>query len=114
MQGMVGVEAQAMSDRIRREQAQTFDVTVIGGGAAGLSAAAVLGRARRSVVVIDAGAPRNATADAVHSFLTRDGLPPAELIEAARRDPLAVAQDRVSASWLPDGHQRSGRLLVHA
>lgn len=50
------------------------DVAVIGGGAAGLNAALTLGRARRSVVVIDSGTPRNALADGVHMFLTRDGI----------------------------------------
>jgi thioredoxin reductase len=55
------------------------DVVVIGGGPAGLSAALCLGRARRSVLVVDAGAPRHAVAEGVHNFLTRDGLPPAEL-----------------------------------
>ena len=62
------------------------DVVVIGGGAAGLNAAVTLGRARRSVVVIDSGAPRNAPADGVHMFLTRDGIPPAELIGIGRRE----------------------------
>lgn len=62
-----------------------FDVAVIGGGAAGLSAALVLGRARRSVVIIDAGAPRNAPAAGVHGFLTRDGIPPAVTTYRERR-----------------------------
>jgi thioredoxin reductase len=71
----------------REEQmADRFDVVVIGGGAAGLSAALVLARARRSVVVIDAGTPRNAPAEGVHGFLTRDGIPPAELIEIGERE----------------------------
>ena len=76
---------------------QTFDVAVIGGGAAGLSAAVVLGRARRSVIVIDAGAPRNAPADGVHSFLTRDGMPPALLIEAGQREVDRYGGVRLSA-----------------
>ncbi len=54
-----------------------FDVVVIGGGAAGLSAALVLSRARRTVLVVDSGAPRNAPAAHMHGFLSRDGLPPA-------------------------------------
>ena len=65
---------------------QTFDVAVIGGGAAGLSAALVLSRARRAVLVIDAGSPRNAPAAGVHGFLTRDGISPAELIETGQQE----------------------------
>ncbi|HWN36185.1 MAG TPA: NAD(P)/FAD-dependent oxidoreductase [Pseudonocardia sp.] len=59
----------------------SFDVIVLGGGAAGLSGALTLARARRSVLVLDSGEPRNAPADGVHGFLTRDGIPPAELLE---------------------------------
>lgn len=60
------------------------DVVVIGGGAAGLNAALVLGRARRSVVVVDSGEPRNAPAEGVHGFLSRDGVPPGELLAVGR------------------------------
>ena len=60
------------------------DVAIVGGGAAGLSAALVLGRARRRVVVIDAGAPRNASAEHMQGFLSRDGMPPSELLRIAR------------------------------
>jgi len=56
-----------------------YDVVVVGGGAAGLSAAVALGRARRSVLVLDTGEPRNAPAHGVHNFLTRDGVGPREL-----------------------------------
>src|SRR5687768_2810035 len=66
--------------------AQTYDVVVVGGGAAGLSAALVLGRARRQVAVIDAGAPRNAPAPHMHGFLSRDGMPPADLLAAGRAE----------------------------
>ncbi len=62
------------------------DVLVVGGGAAGLSAALVLGRSRRSVLVVDAGEPRNAPAEAVHAFLTRDGTPPDELLALGRAE----------------------------
>jgi thioredoxin reductase len=65
---------------------ETYDAAIIGGGAAGLSAALVLGRARRRVVVIDAGAPRNAPAAHMHGFLSRDGTPPAVLLQAARAE----------------------------
>jgi thioredoxin reductase len=67
-------------------EAQPYDVVVIGGGAAGLSAALVLGRARRRVAVIDAGAPRNAPAAHMHGFLSRDGMPPSELLRAGRAE----------------------------
>ena len=66
--------------------ADRVDVAVIGGGAAGLSAALVLGRARRRAVVVDAGAPRNAPAAHMQGFLSRDGMPPAELLAAGRAE----------------------------
>lgn len=62
------------------------DVAVIGGSAAGLAAALQLGRQRRSVIVIDSGEPRNAPAAHMHSFLGRDGSPPAELTIAGRAE----------------------------
>lgn len=62
------------------------DVIIIGGGAAGLSAALVLARARRSVTVVDSRQPRNAAAAHMQGFLSRDGLPPLALIEAGRRE----------------------------
>ncbi|MGY1709931.1 NAD(P)/FAD-dependent oxidoreductase [Geodermatophilus sp. SYSU D00758] len=68
------------------QEQQDRDVVVVGGGAAGLSGALVLARSRRSVLVVDAGEPRNAPADGVHGFLTRDGVPPAELLERGRAE----------------------------
>jgi thioredoxin reductase len=62
------------------------DVIIIGGGAAGLSAALLLGRSRRSVLLIDAGQPRNAPAEGVHGLLTRDGVAPLELTRLGRAD----------------------------
>ncbi|MFB7187318.1 NAD(P)/FAD-dependent oxidoreductase [Streptomyces sp. NPDC056178] len=62
------------------------DVVVVGAGAAGLNAALLLGRARRKVVVIDAGEPRNAPASHMHGFLSRDGLPPAALLDLGRAE----------------------------
>src|SRR5216684_1436692 len=64
--------------------AAKYDVLVIGGGAAGLSGALVLARSRRSVLVIDAGAPRNAPTAAMHNFLSRDGMNPLALLELGR------------------------------
>ncbi|GLI03542.1 thioredoxin reductase [Phytohabitans aurantiacus] len=59
---------------------------MVGGGAAGLSAALVLARARRRVVVVDAGAPRNAPAAHLHGFLSRDGMAPRDLLAAGRAE----------------------------
>jgi thioredoxin reductase len=64
----------------------SYDVVIVGGGAAGLSAALVLGRARRKVAVIDAGAPRNAPAAHMQGFLSRDGMPPADLLTIGRHE----------------------------
>ena len=61
-----------------------LDALVVGGGVAGLSAALWLGRARRRVLVCSQGQPRNAPAREAHSFLTRDGTPPLELLRIAR------------------------------
>ena len=78
---------------------EPHDVAIIGGGPAGLSAALVLGRARRRVVVIDAGTPRNAPAAHMQGFLSRDGTPPAELLSTARaevrRYDVEIVEDRV-------------------
>ncbi|MER5770796.1 NAD(P)/FAD-dependent oxidoreductase [Streptomyces sp. NPDC001985] len=63
-----------------------YDVVVAGGGAAGLSAALVLARARRRVAVVDAGEPRNAPAGQIRGFLSRDGMAPAALLEAGRAE----------------------------
>lgn len=78
-----------------------YDAVVIGGGAAGLSAATVLARARRRVAVVDAGEPRNAPAEHVHGFLSRDGMSPAQLLAVGRAEVIGyggeVMQGRVLA-----------------
>ena len=61
-----------------------YDVIIVGGGPAGLSAALMLGRSRRRVLVCDAGHPRNAASRAIHGFVTRDGMPPREFLDVAR------------------------------
>ncbi|MCB9548655.1 MAG: NAD(P)/FAD-dependent oxidoreductase [Myxococcales bacterium] len=63
-----------------------YDVVIAGGGPAGLSAALTLGRARRRVLVCDAGPRRNAAAEHVHGFLTRDGVTPDALRAHGRAD----------------------------
>ncbi|RCW49522.1 NAD(P)/FAD-dependent oxidoreductase [Paenibacillus prosopidis] len=63
---------------------QHIDVAIIGGGPAGMNAALVLGRARKSVVVIDEGRPRNRVTRETHGFLTRDGISPSEFRRVAK------------------------------
>jgi thioredoxin reductase len=64
----------------------TFDVVIVGAGPAGLSAALILGRCRRSVLICDTGRPRNAASHALHGYLTRDGVPPREFLAIGRRE----------------------------
>jgi len=93
------------------EQQNVVDVVVVGGGPAGLAAALCLGRARRSVLVVDSGSPRHAVAEGVHNFLTREGIPPAALrVEAwdqmraypsvSRYDGTVVSLERRDGSWI--------------
>lgn len=88
------------------------DVVIIGGGAAGLSAALVLTRARRSVAVVDAGEPRNAPAAHLHGYLSRDGMPPRDLLAAGRAEVQGyggrLVEGRATALARTDG-----RLVVH-
>jgi thioredoxin reductase len=63
-----------------------YDVVIVGAGPAGLSAALVLGRCRRKVLVCDNGHPRNEASQAMHGFLTRDGMPPREFLRRAREE----------------------------
>ncbi|MFI6088304.1 NAD(P)/FAD-dependent oxidoreductase [Streptomyces sp. NPDC051218] len=86
------------------------DVLVVGGGAAGLSAALTLARARRSVLVVDSGEPRNAPADGVHGFLSREGLAPGELLRFGRDE--VVGYGGRIASDLVTGARRVGERFV--
>ncbi|MCQ1945896.1 MULTISPECIES: NAD(P)/FAD-dependent oxidoreductase [unclassified Arthrobacter] len=91
--------------------APEYDVVIVGGGIAGLTAALVLGRARRRVVVLDAGSPRNAPAGHVHGFPTRDGMPPAELLELARAEVRGYGVELAEATVAavePSGTVRTG------
>jgi thioredoxin reductase len=81
-----------MSDQVK----DAYDVVVIGGGAAGLNGALLLARSRRSVLVVDAGQPRNRPAAAVHGLLGHDGRPPAELLARGRAEVRAYGGDVVA------------------
>ncbi|MFJ6885897.1 NAD(P)/FAD-dependent oxidoreductase [Streptomyces californicus] len=75
---------------------QRYDVVIVGGGAAGLSGALALARARRSVLVIDAGEPRNARASHVHNYLGRESTPPGELLAIGRSEAAGYGAEMVS------------------
>ncbi|RAU84373.1 NAD(P)/FAD-dependent oxidoreductase [Pontibacter arcticus] len=63
-----------------------YDVIIIGGGPAGLSAAMLLGRCRRKVIVLDSGEPRNRWSDSMNGFLSSDGMSPADFIAKSRSE----------------------------
>ncbi|MFC8347062.1 NAD(P)/FAD-dependent oxidoreductase [Streptomyces sp. NPDC057280] len=101
-----------------------YEVIVIGGGAAGLSAALVLGRARRRTLVVDAGEPRNAPSAHLQGYLTRDGMSPAEFLARGREEiaryGVELVRDRVVevaegfAVTLESGRTLTARRLVIA
>lgn len=111
---------------------ETVDAVVIGGGAAGLNGALMLGRSCRSVVVIDSGTPRNAPADGVHGLFGLDGTSPARLLQAGREEvhryggrvvsgevtsavpaaPTAVGDPRFTVALADGATLRARRLLV--
>ena len=96
-----------MSDDAAATRVQEYDVVVVGGGAAGLSAALALGRARRSVLVVDAGDPRNRPAGHVHNYLGREGTPPAKLL-AIGRDEVASYGGQVTTGVVTSARARDG------
>jgi thioredoxin reductase len=96
-----------MSDDLQKQ----YDVVVIGGGAAGLNGALMLARSRRSVVVLDAGQPRNAPAQGVHGLLGREGMPPAELLERGRSEVRSYGGHVVSAEVV-DATREDGAFLL--
>ncbi|CCH78075.1 Methyltransferase type 11 [Nostocoides japonicum T1-X7] len=107
--------------------ADSWDVIVAGGGPAGLSAALMLGRSRRRVLVVDAGSPRNRFAARVHGVLGQEGVPPGELLDRARAEVEGYGVELVDGAververeqgglriTTTDGTVRSARALVVA
>jgi thioredoxin reductase len=79
-----------------------LDVLIVGGGPAGLSAALVLGRARRSVLLCDVGEPRNSLSRGVHGYLTRDGVPPSDMRRIGREELCSYPNVRVEEALVTD------------
>ena len=90
----------------------SYDVVVIGGGAAGLSGALTLSRARRSVLVIDAGEPRNAPAGHIHNYLGREGTPPGELLTIGREEVAGYGGEIVTGTVTSAEKIRDGEFRV--
>jgi thioredoxin reductase len=90
-----------------------WDVVVVGGGVAGFSAALTLARVRRSVLVIDAGEPRNVPASAAHGLLSRDGIAPLELLRLGREE-VASYGGRIVSGRVEGVRREGGRLVVTA
>lgn len=107
---------------------ELYEIVIVGGGPAGLSATLVAARARRRVLLVDGGEPRNAVAPAVHSFVTRDGVLPADFRRIAREElgvypTVTIADGEVTAIsgtspeftvTLGDGHTVAARTVLIA
>jgi thioredoxin reductase len=90
-----------------------FDVVIIGGGPAGLSAGLTLGRFRRSVLICDGQHPRNAKSTGVHGFLSRDGIHPQELLQIAREQLTPYSTVQIRAQEVIDIVQSDGTFNVY-
>lgn len=101
----VRMTAQKTSDEL--------DVLVVGGGVAGLSGALTLARARRSVLVVDSGEPRNAPAAAAHGLLSRDGMPPLDLLRVGREEVVGYGGQIVS-DQVVSARRAEGGFVVEA
>ncbi|HEY6450313.1 MAG TPA: NAD(P)/FAD-dependent oxidoreductase [Candidatus Cybelea sp.] len=91
-----------------------YDVVIVGGGPAGLSAALILGRARRSVLVCDDGHPRNASVEKMHGFLSRDGTSPKDLRRLAKEELSRYKSVEFTGEHVVDVRENDSRFVVSA
>ncbi len=92
---------------------QIFDCIIVGDGVAGLSAALVLGRARRKTLILGAGKPRNAPAKKMHGFLSREGVHPVELLTIARAQLEPYTDVSLDEHHVVDVKHSDGRFVAH-
>jgi thioredoxin reductase len=88
------------------------DAVVVGAGPAGLNAALVLGRARRTTLLFDGGEPRNAASHAMHGYLSRDGLDPVELLQIGRTQLRTYPDVEVETAQVDDISRTDGKWIV--
>jgi thioredoxin reductase len=115
------------SEQLQSDMTNIYDAVIVGGGPAGLSAALMLGRCRRRVVLCDAGQPRNRASPAVHCLLGREGTSPNELLakgraelerytsvtlRAARVMEIASSQDQFTAACADGFSLRARKVLL--
>jgi thioredoxin reductase len=102
----------ARNDAIRHDERMTWECVIVGGGAAGLSAALVLGRARRRVLVLDAGEQSNLPAHGIGGLLGHDGLAPAELYARGRAELAAYPSVELRAARVTNGARHDGAFVL--
>jgi thioredoxin reductase/SAM-dependent methyltransferase len=102
-----------MSEHTHRTVERHCDVAVVGGSAAGLAAALQLVRQRRSVIVVDAGEPRNAPATHMHGYLGHEGVAPAELISTGRDEVRSYGGEILPGRVTEVTRGDDGRLRLH-
>jgi thioredoxin reductase len=97
---------------MKQPSSNHYDVVIVGAGPAGLSAALMLGRCLRRVLVCDTGAPRNRASQALHGYLTRDGIPPREFLAIARAQLQPYTTVELRDVEVVDAECRENRFVV--